>query len=107
MKKKLKLTPLESVLGFDVAEELYDELPFMAQLILDLKIVGYTDSDIARCLGMPRTTVVDTFRRSRTTLAMEKMKRILETRVFYMETHKSIADNSLFNNDDLIDRGSE
>lgn len=104
MSKRLSITPLQRVLGFDVAEEIYDELPFMAQIIIDLKIEGYTDSDIARCLNMPRTTVVDTFRRARNSVAMQKMKLVLETRVHYMETHRSIADTSIFNQP-TIDRG--
>jgi len=88
---KLEMTPLQKVVGFEVAEETYDQLPFMAQLILDLKIVGWKDSDIARCLNMPRTTVVDTFTRTRYALANSKLKMILETRVYYRETHSSSA----------------
>jgi len=88
------MTPLQKLLGFDVAEEMYDQLPLTVQLILDLKIEGYNDSDIARALGMPRVTVIDMFRRSRHTLLRSKLKLILETRVYYRETHTTVLDGA-------------
>jgi len=90
----LSMTPLQKLLGFDVAEEMYDQLPLTVQLILDLKIEGYNDSDIARALGMPRVTVIDMFRRSRHTLLRSKLKLILETRVYYRETHTTVLDGA-------------
>lgn len=115
MKTNLPMTPLQRIVGFDVAEETYDGLPFLTQIILDLKIEGYNDSDIARVLGMPRVTVIDTFRRARSFLANSKMKLVLETRVYYRETHASVMDNgaefegyssltSSFNNGNLPSR---
>ena len=91
---KLPKTPLQRLVGFEVAEETYDMLPFTAQIILDLKIEGWNDSDIARALGIPRVTCIDTFRRARYFLANSNIKRILETRVFYRETHSSVIDDS-------------
>lgn len=88
----LQPTPLQNLLGFDVAEEVYDQLPFLVQIILDLKIEGWNDSDIARGLGMPRVTVIDTFRRARHTLIKSKLKLVLDTRVYYRETHSSIVE---------------
>lgn len=93
MKTKLPMTPLQRVVGFDVAEETYDLLPLTAQIILDLKIEGYNDSDIARVLGIPRVTAIDMFRRARSLLAESKMKMVLESRVYYRETHYSVVDD--------------
>lgn len=87
----LPKTPLQRVVGFDVAEEIYDQLPLIPQLILDLKIEGWNDTDISRALGMPRVTLIDTFRRSRYALA--KLKMVLEVRIHYRETHTSVMDN--------------
>lgn len=101
MKERLNMTPLQRVVGFDVAEEVYDELPFNAQLVLDLLIEGYTQQDIADTLCIGQATVNDIIRRSRTSLAMQKAKLILETRIFYRETHTSVIDNP---NDDFDNR---
>lgn len=89
----LPKTPLQTIVGFDVAEDTYDQLPFMAQLILDLRIEGWREMDIARALGIPQATVNDIFRRTRYALANSKLKMILETRVFYQETHYSVVDD--------------
>lgn len=93
MKTNLPMTPLQKVVGFEVAEEVYDGLPLTAQLILDMKIEGWNDSDIARTLDMPRVTMIDTFRRARYYLANSKLKLILDTRIYYKETHTSVIDD--------------
>jgi predicted XRE-type DNA-binding protein len=101
-KDKLPMTPLQIVVGFDVAEETYDKLPFMAQLILDLRIEGWKEMDIARALNIPQPTVNDIFRRTRYALADSKLKMILENRVYYRETHASVKDES--SNEDQSNR---
>lgn len=90
---KLKPTPLQQVLGFDVAEEIYDMLPIKAQLILDLRIEGYREMDIARALDMPQATVNDIFMRTRHALLNSKMHMILENRVYYRETHQTVQED--------------
>lgn len=84
---RLPRTPLQQVLGFDVAEEIYDLLPMTSQIIIDLKIMGYTNHDIAECLGLPYTTVYDEFKRAQITLATSKLKQILDNRLHYRENH--------------------
>lgn len=111
MKTKLPMTPLQRVVGFDVAEETYDLLPELSQVILDLKIEGWNDSDIARVLGMPRVTVIDMFRRARHFLANSKMKMILEARIYYRETHSTVVDDpevdGTYEFDDQGDRSND
>lgn len=91
-KNQLEMTPLQRIVGFDVAEEIYDNLPIFAQYILDLKIEGWTEQDIALALGCAQSTVNDTFRRARHYLLTSKLKLILETRVHYRETHYTAVD---------------
>lgn len=89
---KLPLTPLQKVVGFDVAEEIYDSLPFTSQIILDLKMEECTTQEIADVLGLPYTTVYDTFVRARHYLAQSKLRTILETRLYYKENHPIVAE---------------
>lgn len=95
MSQELKLvpTPLQKILGFEVAEEIYDLLPIKAQLILDLKIEGYSTRQIAAALGMRQTTVQDTFMKSRHILLRSKLHLILESRQFYRETHATVMED--------------
>jgi predicted DNA-binding protein YlxM (UPF0122 family) len=90
-KTNLPPTPLQKILGFDVAEEIYDQLPLICQIVLDLRIDGYTMQEIADMLGMPRITVYDQFVKSRYFLA--KLKMTLEVRQFYKETHPIVAES--------------
>jgi DNA-directed RNA polymerase specialized sigma24 family protein len=89
---ELDRTPLQRIVGFRIAEETYDQLPFTAQIILDLKIEGYTTQEIADVLDMPYTTVYDTFIRARHSLAKSKFKFILETRAYYRDTHRIVVE---------------
>lgn len=87
---KLPPTPLQRVIGFKVAEEIYDELPLSYQLIIDLRIDGCTFHEIAFALDMPYSTVYESFIKSRIYLA--KMKLELENRIAYKEDHPVIND---------------
>ena len=95
MTKRLRLepTPLQKVLGFEVAEEIYDMLPLRAQLIIDLKIEGYTTREIAQALDIGQMTVQDTFIKARHSLLRSKMHLILESRVHYRETHEQVLES--------------
>lgn len=84
---KLEATPLQKILGFEVAEEIYDLLPINAQLIIDLKIEGWTEQEIAVALSIAQSTVNDTFKKARHTLLKSRMHMILEMRQHYKETH--------------------
>jgi predicted DNA-binding protein YlxM (UPF0122 family) len=93
---KLPKTPLQEIVGFDVAEEIYDQLPLSSQTILDLKMSGFSTQQIADCIGIPYTTVYDNLVRSRFYLA--KLKLTLEIRQYYKETHTIVAEG--YNNDE-------
>ena len=89
-------TPLEMVIGFAVAEELYDLLTMSEQLIVDLKIAGYSQQDIAELLGISQTSISIMFRRIRTKLAQSKLMQIIEIRQHYREiTPTVITGNAL------------
>lgn len=87
----LPRTPLQKIVGFNISEEIYDQLPLVSQTIIDLKIEGYTYHEIADVLDLPYTTVYDMFMRSRYHLA--KLKLVLETRQYYKETHTLVPES--------------
>lgn len=89
---KLPPTPLQKIVGFPVAEEIYDELPLSAQIVIDLRIEGYSMQQIADVLEMPRITIYDQFVRSRHHMA--KLKLTLETRQHYKETHYLVSEQN-------------
>ena len=96
MKKEVKLanTPLQRILGFEVAEEIYDLLPLHAQVILDLKIEGYHEQDIGEAMGISQQYVSKIFRQSRAALLKSKLHLILEARQHYRETNPIVMDNN-------------
>jgi len=75
------MMPLEQAVGFKVAEETYDLLPLKHQLVLDLIIAGWNQSQIARCLGVSQSTISLTHKRIRYTLANSKLRLMLESRI--------------------------
>lgn len=91
---RLPMTPLQRIVGFEVAEEIYDKLPLTSQVVLDLRMEGYTMQEIADTIGIPYTTVYDNFVRARFHLA--KLKLTLETRQYYKETHPIVIDQTEF-----------
>lgn len=94
MKKRLEMTPLQRIVGVDIAEELYDQLPLLAQYIIDLKIEGYKEQDIAKALGIAQSTVNDQFKRARYTLVKSKLHLILEMKQHYRETTPIVMDEN-------------
>lgn len=78
-------TPLQGVLGFDAAEETYDLLDFREQLIIDLRIAGWSQHEIGEALGLSQGWVSIIFRRIRYKLADSNFKRTLEIRQYYKE----------------------
>ena len=88
----LPKTPLQKVVGFEVAEELYDMLPLFAQYILDMKIEGYSEPEIALALGIAQSTVSETFKKARYVLLKSKLHLILESRAMYRETTRSVKE---------------
>lgn len=88
--KPSPLTPLQSILGFDAAEELYDLLDLREQIIIDLKIAGWSQHEIGETLGLSQGWVSILFRRSRYKLANSKLLHTLEIRQHFKDTSPMI-----------------
>jgi len=84
------ITPLQRVLGFEVAEEIYDTLDMREQLIIDLKIAGWSQHDIGEALGLSQGWVSILFRRTRYNLANSKLLQSIEIRQHMREHTPSI-----------------
>lgn len=73
-------TPLEKILGIECAEETYDLLTLREQLILDLLIAGWSQSQVAQYFHVKAPSISGSVRRMRFKLANSKLKTILEAR---------------------------
>lgn len=78
-------TPLAYVVGFNTAEETYDKLTLKEQLIIDLLILDWKQSDIAEVMECSRHNVFMLVHSIRVKLANEKLRQILEMRAEYRE----------------------
>lgn len=87
-------TPLEKILGCKASEEMYDLLSFREQLIIDLRIAGWSQEEIGNALGLSQGWVSIIFKRIRFKLADSNLKRTLEIRQFYKETHPIVLETS-------------
>lgn len=56
-KNDQKKTPLQELLGFKVSEKVYDALEFDEQIIIDLKLAGWSQDQIAEKIGVPQSTI--------------------------------------------------
>jgi DNA-binding NarL/FixJ family response regulator len=74
-------TPLQMVLGFECAEEIYDMLEIREQIILDLLIAGMTQEEIGDVLDLSQGWVSVIIHRVRYKLATSKLRTILEMRI--------------------------
>lgn len=90
--KPSRSTPLQRVLGFEAAEETYDLLDFREQLILDLRIEGWSQHEIGEALGLSQGWVSIIFRRIRFKLADSNLRRTLELRQHYKETNVQVRE---------------
>jgi DNA-binding NarL/FixJ family response regulator len=79
-------TPLQRILGFEAAEETYDLLDFREQLIIDLRIAGWSQHEIGEALGLSQGWVSIIFKRIRFNLAESNLRQTLEIRAYYKET---------------------
>lgn len=79
-------TPLQAILGFEAAEEVYDTLDLREQLIIDLKIAGWSQHEIGEALGLSQGWVSILFRRSRYKIANSTLVRTVEIRQHFKET---------------------
>lgn len=80
-----EITPLEKVVGFNVAEETYDLLSFREQLILDLLCAGFTHAEIGNVFDVSQPSISSSVRRLRFKMADSKLKMVLDARVLYRE----------------------
>lgn len=78
-----KQSPLEKVAGFKIAEATYDLLTFREQLVIDLLICGFTQSDIAKIFEVSQPSISSTVRRIRIKLADGKLFMVLDSRLEY------------------------
>ena len=92
MNEPKRKTPLERVVGFPIAEELYDLLELTEQTLLDLKIMEVPEHDIAKVLGVSQTTVNTMSHRIRIKLADSKLRLILEARQHYRESNPIVGE---------------
>ena len=76
----LPMTPIQRVLGFEAAEELYDTMPMREQLIVDLLMAGWNQTQIAQALDVSQSTISVSHKRIRYHLANSKLRVILESR---------------------------
>lgn len=80
-----EITPLERVVGFNVAEETYDLLSFREQLILDMLCAGFTHAEIGNVFDVSQPSISSSVRRLRFKLADSKLKMVLDARTLYRE----------------------
>lgn len=78
-------SPLGAIVGFDVAEETYDLLTFREQLVIDLLVCGFSQSDIAKVFSVSQPSVSSSVRRIRVKLADSKLKMVLDLRQDFRE----------------------
>ena len=88
------LTPLERVVCFSVSEQTYDRLTFVEQLIVDLKIEGYMNIDIAGLLGVRPVDIKHSLDQIRIKLAKSELQFHLEVKQHYRETTRPVLDES-------------
>lgn len=74
------ITPLESAVGFLVAEETYDLLTLREQLIVDLLCAGWTHAQIGSVFDVSQPSISSSVRRLRFKLADGKLRMILDAR---------------------------
>lgn len=75
-------TPLESLVGLKNAEEVYEQLSFQEQLLIDLLAAGWSQVWIGRYVfGINQSSVSSRLRRIRFKLANTKLKLVLEARL--------------------------
>lgn len=90
--KPSRNTPLQRVLGFEAAEETYDLLDFREQLIVDLRIEGWSQHEIGEALGLSQGWVSIIFRRIRFKLADSNLRQTLEIRQHYKENTPQVRE---------------
>ncbi len=78
-----KITPLESVVGFKVAEETYDLLSLREQLILDMLCAGWTHAQIGIVFEVSQPSISSSVRRMRFKLAGSMLYTVLDARNAY------------------------
>lgn len=78
-----KQSPLERIVGFDIAEETYDALTFREQIVIDLLVSQFTQGQIASVFGVSQPSISSTIRRIRVKLATGKLHMVLEMREEY------------------------
>lgn len=95
-------TPLEKVVGFSVSEKTYDKLSLSEQIVLDLKIEGITNRDIAMLLGVRPDDIVRMLTIIRTKLVNSELQFHLEIKTHYQKQKEIVLDEATFHDGYII-----
>lgn len=90
------ITPLQRAVGFHVSEHTYDKLGELEQIIVDLRIEGYTNVDIAGLLGVRPVDIKHSMEIIRTKLAKSELHYHLQMRLYYKENREMVLDDTAF-----------
>lgn len=90
-------TPLQELFGFQVAEQIYDSLDFRDQIIVDLKLAGWSQEDIGELLGLTQGWVSIIFKGIRykvanVTMLRQGLKLESSELTFERESHATTPD---------------
>jgi hypothetical protein len=89
---QIMITPLQRAVGFHVSELTYDKLDWLEQIVLDLKIEGFTNVDIAGLIGKRPVDIKHIMEVIRTKLANSELRFHLEMRAFYKDQSVQVVD---------------
>lgn len=95
-------TPLEKVVGFHVSEQTYDRLALTEQVVVDLKIEGFPNTEIAALLGCRPTDINRILRMIQHKLAKSELRFHLDVKT-YMQSQKEIV----LDETELVDFGMQ
>lgn len=88
------VTPLERAVGFYVSEQVYDLLTFSEQVMVDMRIEGFNDLDIATIFGIRLGDVQRVFQLIRTKLAGSALTFHIEMKQYYREQTTKVMDET-------------
>lgn len=78
--KFIPMTPLERLIGFQFAEDIYDHLDLPDQIMLDLILEGWQQNDIAELFNVNKSWITKRLQRIRPYIAGTELTRILQLR---------------------------
>lgn len=85
------LTPMEQVLGIAGAEDVYGVLNLREQVVVDLLIAGWNQTEIGEVFQRSQWTINQEVRRIRFKLANTKLRLIAESRMLQQDERRPQA----------------